>query len=84
MPMGKGTYGSKTGRPKKKMMGGGRAMYKKGGGIKHYKKDGTEYKGSSHKMPNGELHTNKTHTKTSVKLFHFKDLSKTAKAKAKK
>jgi hypothetical protein len=84
MPMGKGTYGSKTGRPKKKMMGGGRAMYKKGGGVKHYKKDGTEYKGSSHKMPNGELHTNKTHTKTSVKLFHFKDLSKTAKAKAKK
>lgn len=82
--MGKGTYGSKTGRPKKKMMGGGRAMYKKGGGVKHYKKDGTEYKGSSHKMPNGELHTNKTHTKTSVKLFHFKDLSKTAKAKAKK
>ena len=84
MPMGKGTYGSKTGRPKKKMMGGGRAMYKKGGGVKHYKKDGTEYKGSSHKMPNGELHTNKTHTKTSDNLFHFKDLSKTAKAKAKK
>ncbi len=24
-------------------------------GVKHYKKDGTEHKGSSHKMPNGEL-----------------------------
>ena len=34
-------------------------------------------------MANGTLHTNKTHTKTSVKLFHFKDLSKKAKAKAK-
>jgi len=52
-------------------------------GVKHYKKDGTEHKGSSHKMANGTLHTNKTHTKTSVKLFHFKDLSKKAKAKAK-
>ena len=84
MPMGKGTYGSKTGRPKKKMMGGGRATYKKGGGVKHFKKDGTEYKGAMHKMPNGSLHTNKTHTKTSVKLFHLKDLSKKAKAKATK
>ena len=52
-------------------------------GVKHYKRDGTEHTGSSHKMPNGELHTNKTHTKTSVKLFHFKDLSARAKKKAK-
>ena len=73
-------YGSK----KKKMMGGGRATYKKGGGVKHFKRDGTEYKGAMHKMPNGSLHTNKTHTKTSVKLFHLKDLSKKAKAKATK
>jgi|TARA_R100001198_G_scaffold25267_1_gene13180 hypothetical protein len=40
MPMGKGTYGSKVGRPKKKkMMGGGmakkkRMMYKKGKTVK--------------------------------------------------
>lgn len=41
MPMGKGTYGSKVGRPKKKkMMGGGmakkkgRMMYKKGKAVK--------------------------------------------------
>jgi hypothetical protein len=52
-------------------------------GVKHYKKDGTEHKGTSHKMPNGDLHTNKSHTKTSVKLFHLKDLSKKAQAKAK-
>ena len=53
-------------------------------GVKHYKKDGTEHKGSTHKMPNGSLHTNKTHTKTSVKLFHLKELSDTAKKKARK
>jgi len=51
-------------------------------GVKHYKRDGTEHKGTSHKMPDGSLHTNKAHTKTSVKLFHLKDLSKKAKAKA--
>ncbi len=52
-------------------------------GVKHYKRDGTEHKGGTHKMPNGALHSGKTHGKTSVKLFHFKDLSKKAKLKAK-
>ena len=52
-------------------------------GVKHYKRDGSLHKGTSHKMPDGSLHSNKSHTKNSVKLFHFKDLSKTAKAKAK-
>jgi hypothetical protein len=52
-------------------------------GVKHYKKDGTEHKGSTHKMPDGSLHSNKTHTKTSVKLFHFKELSDKSKLKAK-
>jgi hypothetical protein len=52
-------------------------------GVKHYTKDGKEFKGNTHKMPNGELHTNKSHTKTSVKLFHMNELSKTAKKKAK-
>ena len=51
-------------------------------GVKHYFRDGTEFKGASHKMPNGEVHSNKTHTKTSKKLFHFNKLSKTAKKKA--
>ncbi len=52
-------------------------------GVKHYKKDGTEHKGSSHKMADGTLHTNKSHTKTSVKLFHMNELSAKAKVKAK-
>ena len=40
MPMGKGTYGSKVGRPKKKkMMGGGMAKKKR----MTYKKGGTQY-----------------------------------------
>jgi hypothetical protein len=34
-------------------------------------------------MPDGSLHTGKSHSKTSIKLFHFKDLSATAKKKAK-
>ena len=48
-------------------------------GVKHYKKDGTEHKGGSHKMPNGSLHSGKTNGKTSVKLYHFKELSKKVK-----
>lgn len=52
-------------------------------GVKHYFKDGTEHKGGTHKMPNGELHSNKTHTKTSKRLFHFGELSTTAQKKAK-
>jgi len=51
-------------------------------GVKHYKRDGTEWIGATHKMPDGSLHSSKTHGKTSVKLFHFEDLSKTAKEKA--
>tara|TARA_R100001377_G_scaffold66173_1_gene41436 strand:- start:100 stop:273 length:174 start_codon:yes stop_codon:yes gene_type:complete len=52
-------------------------------GVKHYKRNGAEHKGSSHKMANGTLHTGKTHTKASMKLFHFKDLSGKAKVTAK-
>ena len=52
-------------------------------GVKHYKRNGTEHKGGTHKMPNGDLHSGKTNGKTSQKLFHFKDLSKKAKLKAK-
>jgi hypothetical protein len=51
-------------------------------GVKHYKRDGTEHKGSSHKMADGSLHSNKSHTKTSVKLFHMNELSVRAKNKA--
>jgi len=37
-----------------------------------------------HKMPNGSLHSNKSHTSTSVKLFHFGELSETAQKNARK
>tara|TARA_R100001440_G_scaffold22737_1_gene37115 strand:- start:123 stop:302 length:180 start_codon:yes stop_codon:yes gene_type:complete len=53
-------------------------------GQKHYFRDGTEYKGATHKMPNGTLHSGSKHGKTSKRLFHFKDLSEAAKKKAKK
>jgi len=52
-------------------------------GVKHYKKDGTVYKGEMHKMANGTLHSGKTHTASSVRLYHLKELSKKAQAKAK-
>ena len=52
-------------------------------GVNHYKRDGTLFTGNSHKMSDGTLHSGKSHTKNSVKLFHFKDLSATAKKKAK-
>ena len=51
-------------------------------GVKHYLKDGTVWKGAYHKMPNGALHTNKSHTKTSKPIFHYGKLNKTAKKKA--
>ena len=50
--------------------------------VKHYLKDGTVWKGSYHKMPNGKLHTNKTHTKTSKPVFHYGHLNKSSKKKA--
>ena len=52
-------------------------------GVPHYFRDGTKHTGGIHKMPNGSVHSGKTHTKSSRKLYHLKDLSKTAKAKVK-
>jgi hypothetical protein len=40
MPYGPGTYGSKVGRPKKKL------KYKKGGTVKKYNKGGSVKKGN--------------------------------------
>ena len=51
--------------------------------VNHYKKDGSLHKGGTHKMPDGSLHSGVKHGKTSVKLFHYKELSKKAKVKAK-
>lgn len=44
-------------------------------GVSHYKKDGKIYKGLMHKA-NKKLMTGKSHTNSSVNLFHFKELSK--------
>jgi len=52
-------------------------------GVKHYRKDGTEHTGGMHKMDDGTLHSGKTHTASSTKLFHYGELSKKAKIKAK-
>ncbi len=53
-------------------------------GVAHYSKDGTKHNGGRHKMPNGEIHSGKSHGKTSKRLYHFSDLSATAKKKARK
>jgi len=50
-----------------------------GAKTKHYFKTGKEFKGNVHKMPNGQIHTGKTHGKTSKQVVHFKDLSARAK-----
>jgi hypothetical protein len=53
-------------------------------GVKHYLRNGTVHNGGMHKMANGTLHTGKTHTKNSKPLFHLRELSKTAQAKARR
>ena len=53
-------------------------------GVKHYLRNGTEFKGATHKMANGVLHSGKTHTASSKRLFHFNELSDTAKKRARK
>lgn len=52
-------------------------------GVAHYTKSGKKWTGNTHKMPNGDLHTHKTHGKTSQKLFHFSELSNAAKKRSK-
>jgi len=50
---------------------------------KHYFRDGTLHTGGVHKMPNGQLHSGARHSKNSKRLYHFSELSDTAKKKAK-
>ena len=52
-------------------------------GVQHYYKDGRKFNGITHKMSNCSLHTGKAHTKSSKPVVHLKDLSATAKKKAK-
>lgn len=53
-------------------------------GVKHYKRDGTEHKGGYHKMPNGQIHSGVKHNDSSVRLYHYGELSKNAQGKARK
>tara|TARA_R110002167_G_scaffold149931_3_gene343488 strand:- start:5157 stop:5351 length:195 start_codon:yes stop_codon:yes gene_type:complete len=41
---------------------------------KHYTKDGKEWKGKTHKMPDGSLMTEDPHSEDSVKLYHIEEL----------
>jgi hypothetical protein len=41
---------------------------------KHYTKDGKEWKGKTHKMPDGSLMTENPHNEKSVKLYHKNEL----------
>ena len=43
-------------------------------GVKHYTKDGKEWTGPTHKMPNGKLMTQDPHREDSEELFHKEDL----------
>ena len=43
-------------------------------GVPHYTKDGKEWKGKVHKMPNGKLMTQNPHNEDSEELFHKEDL----------
>lgn len=51
-------------------------------GVNHYKKDGTLHKGGTHKMSDGTLHSGMKHSRSSVKLFHYGELSNKSKRKA--
>jgi hypothetical protein len=51
-------------------------------GVKHYFKNGTEYKGATHKDAKGKVMSGKTHTASSKYLFHNKGMSATATKKA--
>jgi len=43
---------------------------------KHYTKDGKEWKGKTHKMPDGNLMTEDPHNEKSVRLYHKDELPK--------
>ena len=53
-------------------------------GVKHYFRDGTEHKGGMHKDAKGRPMSGAKHTSSSKDLYHLKDLSATAKKKAKR
>ena len=53
-------------------------------GVKHYFKNGKEHTGATHKDAKGRVMSGARHTASSKFLVHMKDLSDTAKKRAKK
>jgi len=53
-------------------------------GVRHFFRDGTEHKGGTHKDAKGKLMSGASHTANSKYLYHMRDLSDRAKAKARK
>ena len=53
-------------------------------GVPHFKKDGTMYKGATHKDAKGKLMSGKTHTKRTVFVYHINELPKKSLMKAQK
>ena len=45
-------------------------------GVQHFTQSGKPYNGPSHTMPDGSLHSGKTHSKSSVRLYHKAELPK--------
>ena len=43
---------------------------------KHYTRDGKEWTGKTHKMPNGKLMSEDPHSEKSVRLYHKEELPK--------
>jgi len=52
----------------------GRERIDKSPTRKHYTKDGKEWTGKTHKMPNGNLMTQDPHNEKSVRLYHKDEL----------
>ena len=50
-------------------------------GVKHYFKDGTEHKGSTHKDAKGKVMSGAKHTASSKFLYHKKDVLPSVKKK---
>ena len=50
---------------------------KKKQGVPHYTKDGKEWFGETHKMPDGKLMTENPHNEKSVRLYHADELIST-------
>ena len=69
-----GSIVSEVTTPKVKYKKGEKPFGKKIGanmkGVPHYRKDGTEYKGATHKHPGKGLMSGEKHTGSSVNLFH--------------